>query len=47
MILKKQQAIGGKYGQGRVPHSRTSNVVPVEQGIMPLSEEISISYLII
>jgi len=49
MILKKQQSLRPN-GQGRstgIPHSRTKNMVPIEQGMMPLSEEISVSYLII
>jgi hypothetical protein len=44
MILKKQQT---RRGTGRVPMSKVTATVPIEQGMIPLSEEISISYLII
>ena len=46
MILKKQEAMGPHFS-GKLPKQEKSRVVPVEQGMIPIAEEISISYLII
>ena len=52
MILKRQQALGASAKQGRIPNhstkpSTSSKLVPIEQGMIPIAEEISISYIIV